>query len=119
MEDVKIINMTQHQINILDESGKCIRIIPSSGGLIRLTTRISDVSELDAIRITKVIYEDPIVFEEGGVVYKGLPKEKEGIYYIVSQLVKTAFGNRMDFLVPNEVVRNQNGEILGCRSLGI
>lgn len=118
MEDVKIINMTQHPINILDESGKCIKIIPTSGGLIRLTSKTADVGKLDGIRITKVIYEDPIIFGLSGEVYKGLLKRQVGVYYIVSQLVKAAFSGREDLLVPNEVVRNQDGAIIGCRSLG-
>lgn len=40
------------------------------------------------------------------------------IYYIVSQLVKSALPDREDLLVPAEVVRDEQGHIIGCRSLG-
>jgi hypothetical protein len=40
-------------------------------------------------------------------------------YYIVSQLVKSALPNRCDLLVPAEVQRDEKGNIIGCRSLGI
>ena len=41
-----------------------------------------------------------------------------GVFYIVSQLVKNALPDRTDLLVPAEVVRDGNGNIIGCKSLG-
>ena len=43
-----------------------------------------------------------------------LPKEKEETYYIVSALVAQAVKNRHDLLVPTHMVRNKEGQILGC-----
>lgn len=40
------------------------------------------------------------------------------VYYIVSQIVKSALPERHDLLVPAEVVRDEMGNILGCKSLG-
>ena len=47
-----------------------------------------------------------------------LPTYANDVFYIVSQLVKGALPARSDLLVPAEVVRDDDGNIVGCRSLG-
>lgn len=42
-----------------------------------------------------------------------------GILLIVSQLVKSACLERYDLVVPAEVVRDNEGKIIGCKSLRI
>ena len=105
---MEIINMTPHSVNILDEENKEITTIPASGKLIRLKSKVVKDGEIKGIPISKTIFGDP----------EGLPESKAGTYYIVSQLVKSACCDRPDLLVPAEVVRNLNGNIIGCRSLG-
>lgn len=101
-------NLTPHDITIYDEIMRVVKVIPSSG-VVRLSSKIVGVANADGIRITKTCYGEP----------EGLPKFKNGTYYIVSQLVKAALPKRKDLLVPAEVVRDENGNVLGCRSLGI
>lgn len=48
----------------------------------------------------------------------GLPEPKTDVWLIVSQLVKSALPDRTDLLVPTDIVRDANGSIIGCRSLG-
>jgi len=101
--------MTPHPITILDESNNIIRSIPSDG-LIRLkTSTVSAGFTVDDVNITKTQFGEP----------QGLPNYELGKFYVVSQLVKNAFPEREDLLVPAEVVRDENGQIIGCRSLGI
>ena len=108
MDIEKIINMTPHPVNILDEENNEIATIPASGKLIRLKSNIVRDGEIGEIPISKTVFGDP----------EGLPERNTGIYYIVSQLVKSACSGRDDLLVPAEVVRNEDGNIIGCRSLG-
>ena len=46
-----------------------------------------------------------------------LPAPQVGVYYIVSRLVMSACPNRQDLLVPNDLVRDEAGRVIGCRSL--
>ena len=104
---IKIKNLTPHPINILDEGGKCLRTFASEGA-IRLATTIIVKSSIAGIPTSKTVFGDP----------EGLPDFKEGQYYIVSQLIKSALPGRVDLLVPAEVMRDETGQIIGCKSLG-
>lgn len=102
-------NLTPHPVHIVDANGNKIRTIESSG-LIRLkATTIPAGVEIDGVKITKTVYGEP----------EGLPEYNKEVFIVVSQLVKTALPLRMDLLVPAEVLRDGQGVILGCQSLGI
>jgi hypothetical protein len=105
----KLINMTPHPINIVDNVGVNIMTIPSSG-LVRLKAHTVDAGfRVDGVKITTTKFGEA----------EGLPDFKDGVFIIVSQLVKTAVQHRTDLLVPAEVLRDANGNIIGCMSLGI
>ena len=102
--------MTPHPVTILDVDKKTVLRTIESSGLIRLQSyTVSAGFTVDGCRITRTEFGKP----------EGLPDEKLGINYIVSQLVKSALPNRSDLLVPAEVVRDEKGNIIGCCSLGI
>ena len=104
-----IINMTPHPVNILDDANNQIMVIPASGSLIRLKASTVDVGwRVDDIKVTTTKFGEP----------EGLPDYEFGTFYIVSQLVKSALPSREDLLVPAEVQRDTNGNIIGCLSLG-
>lgn len=107
-KEVKIINLTPHIVTICREDGTLIQEFESQG-LTRLTQKTIIIGEVNGIPITKT---------EFGEV-EGLPKQKEGIMYIVSRLILTACTDRSDLLVPNELVRDDKGNIIGCKSLAI
>ena len=103
-------NYTPHPIHLLDELGNTIRtFVPE--GLVRLSAKTVELTkQIDGCRIT--------VTEFGEA--EGLPSQEPGTYYIVSQMVKSALSwDRQDLLVPAEVVRDSNGNIIGCRSFGL
>jgi len=103
-----LINLTPHPINICDEAGKVVRVFQSEG-LVRLKAVTVTVGEIDGIHLTRTEFGQP----------EGLPEFSEGKMYIVSQLVKSALPGRKDLLVPSEVVRDEKGNIIGCKALGI
>ncbi len=105
-----LINMTPHAISIVTADGTILKTIPASGGSVRLKTSTVPVGVgVDGVRLSKTVFGEP----------DGLPEQVDGTFIIVSQLVKTALPQRLDLLVPAEVVRDTQGNILGCQSLGI
>ncbi len=105
-----IINKTPHPVNIVNAQNEVIRTFPAclKDKLIRLKADVKQVGEIDGVPVSSTEFGSP----------EGLPKERNDVYYIVSQLVASACFDRMDLLVPAEVVRDENGQIVGCRSLG-
>jgi hypothetical protein len=107
----KIINMTPHAIvlgKMEDSKFHVTKTIVASGETIRLKASTVPLKMIEGIQISKTIFGEPV----------GLPNYAEGVYYIVSQLVKSAFPERLDLLVPAEIQRDENGQIIGCLSLG-
>ena len=104
----KILNFTPHSITICNNAGEIIRVIQSDG-LIRLKAVTVSAGEIDGVNTSKTEFGQP----------EGLPEFKEDTFIIVSQLVKSALPSRTDLLVPAEVVRDEAGKIIGCKSLGI
>ena len=106
---MELINLTPHAIDVMTVDG-IVKTIPASGMVCRLTTSTELVDVIDGVRITKTVFGKP----------EGLPPEKEGTFYIVSQLVKNAIDPKYgaDLLVPAEVLRDKDGKILYCQSLG-
>jgi hypothetical protein len=108
---MEIINKTPHEVVLLDPLGNVILTFPKADSLIRLsstTVRDEPLTVLLNCPISRTVFGNPI----------GLPEQQVGIFYIVSQLVKSALPDRADLLVPAEMVRDENGNIKGCRSLG-
>jgi hypothetical protein len=103
-----IINKTPHDINIVNEKNEFIKTIPKSDSQIRLAVKTQQTEEIEGIKTSVLVFGEP----------EGLPEYKNGVFYIVSQLVKTALPKREDLLVPAEVVRDEKGQIIGCKSLG-
>ncbi|WP_291566899.1 MULTISPECIES: hypothetical protein [unclassified Clostridium] len=103
---MKILNYTPHTVNIIiSESGEIYNFL--SVGNARCIQTTVQVGEINNIPITSTKFGE----------VEGLPQEQEGIYYIVSRLILQALPQRKDLLVPNEVVRDEEGKIIGCKSL--
>lgn len=107
---MKILNLTPHPITILDENGgEKLRILPHPCPPARLSATTERVKEIDGIPFSKTVFGEAT----------DLPEEEEEVYLIVSQLIKSAFPERCDLVVPAEVVRDERGYIAGCKSLGL
>ena len=104
-----VINLTPHPINILDENNKIIKTYPSKG-----------IARVYTIRTSKgfTIEDIPVWTKEFGEV-NNLPMYNFGIFYIVSQIVKSALPLRDDLLVPDDLIRDNVGNIIGCKSFSI
>jgi hypothetical protein len=108
---MKIINLTPHTVNVVSEDGATIATYPCEG-----TARIAQVNmptgEIDGIPTCKVTYGEA----------KGLPAPEEGKAYIVSYITIAMIKERGtrtvdDLYYPTEMVRDDIGNIIGCRYL--
>jgi hypothetical protein len=106
---MSVVNKTPHAVHIVDEDGRVIRTYEKGDSQIRLAVK--------TVRAKPLPDGTPTSITEFGQP-EGLPEFQEGVFYIVSQLVKNALPHRPDLLVPAEVVRDKDGNIVGCRSLG-
>ena len=103
-----IINTTPHNVNICGANNKVINTFLKSDNPIRLNSTSNQIGDVNGIPVNSVAFGSA-----------NLPAFQEGIYYIVSALVKNAFPNRPDLLVPHDVVRDEDGNIIGCRSFSV
>lgn len=104
----KIINMTPHKIVIIKDYEK---IKLESAGTIRLKSNTTYIGELitdkGKIPVTHSILETEV----------DVPERKQGTIYIVSNLVCQAYPKRDDFYIVNETIRDNQGRIVGCKSI--
>ena len=103
---VEIINATPHSVTDV-ETGTAY---PASG----ITVRVREVCTTlpdELQRIPGVTLREHTLLSE----VEGLPDEKEGVFYIVSMLVRQACPGRRDLISPGELVRDDSGQITGCR----
>lgn len=100
------INLTPHQISIVrdDES---VLIVPPSGTVCRVTTTRTPVDTIDGVVIYRTAF--------GKIDY--IPPKIDGTMYIVSALVKAALPSRYDIVSPGDLVRDDGGNVIGCKGL--
>lgn len=102
-----IINKTPYPVHVLSKDLAVIKMFPKSETPIRLSHKVASATPIDGVPTSITTYG-------GGV----LPKYKEGVFYIVSQLGENAAPERSDLLAPADEVRDDDGNIIGCKSLG-
>lgn len=105
---MKIVNLTPHQINFVDDNGVAILTVEPSGTLARVTTATVITGEINGIPTTETRFGE----------VEGLPEKEEGVIFLVSSLVAQRCQDRDDVFIPNESVRDDKGRIIGCKSLG-
>lgn len=106
----KLINLTEHDINIVDRD-KVILTIPPSGRVVRLGVKIKPID-------TKFVNDAVVRITQNEYLGSGFSEQPQnGVYYVVSQLVANSLPEREDLLIPNELVRDKQGKVIGCRSL--
>ncbi len=101
-KDSMIVNATPNQINEL--------ITGKSYSPNHIQIRVKD----DFTEVGVIDQKVPLFNRVLGEV-TGLPKYKYGIYYIVSIMVRDAIPEREDLITVGEIVRDENGVIIGCK----
>lgn len=107
---MRIINLTPHEVKIVDGGNNVVAVFPSDG--------VAWVSQYDVL--VDEINSIPVVKTEFGEVL-GLPEPAEDTVFIVSRItveVARARGlNTDDLLITSGAVRDDQGQIVGCRAL--
>lgn len=101
-----IINLTPHDINVVRESGDVVTF-PPSGQVARIS--------VDQKKVGQICGVDVFTSQRGDVC--DLPDQATDIFLIVSMAIRTAFPDRTDLLSPGTLVRNDQGQPIGCRGL--
>jgi hypothetical protein len=108
MENKKrMMNLTPHPIKIILDEEKVMQF-PSEG-----IARVSEISETIGSLMNGQL---PIVRKKFGDVID-LPAPRDGVGLIVSAMVQSACHHRSDLFVPADFVRDEQGKIVGCKSL--
>lgn len=99
-----IINLTPHEVNLINDDQsfnwpKCDN-----------PPRLTEVQKHDGFA------ESFVIMKKSFGECENLPDQKEGDFLIVSQLVASAFPKRSDLIIPNDMIRDESGRIIGCKS---
>lgn len=106
---MQIINLTPHDINVVKSEDDIITF-PRSGTIARVAQSSTPVDMPSAnVPFTRSSF--------GNVT--DLPAPAHDTYYIVSRMVADAVKDRTDLVVPNGLVRDDGGNIIGCQSLDL
>lgn len=109
MKRYLIENHTPHTLNVLDARGREIAVFPSVGNA-RVT--FADIGEetisVDGKKIA-------VALGRRAVGTTDVPSPVKDTLFVVSSLVKSAFPDRRDLVVPDSLVRDDQGRIIGCR----
>lgn len=103
---LKFINLTPHNIDVYNDKGEKIKTYPKSGKVARIQDDVTIKGEIDGVPVGTITYGKPI----------DLPDPQEGVYYIVSMVVRQALPERKDLISPDTskgAVRDEQGRILG------
>lgn len=110
MNKVEIVNLTRTPLKFLDVEGNLVTIQSSGEARLdiqRVKSRISGFSNGSEIKVNDTQI----------VSYKGLPKEKEGVVFVVPSIVYQAlYHTRKDIYIIDEPFK-QNGAIVHAKSI--
>ena len=103
---MKLINKTPHEIRVLNKDGAVAKIYKPEGTPIRITQSETELGEVDGV---------PFIRKQNEGV-ECLPPIKTGVGYIVSAILQSACPNRTDLYVPARLVRDEKGNVIGCKA---
>lgn len=108
----EICNLTPHAVNLVGDDGNVIRTYEPIG-LARAEQKSVVCGTLDGIELVKTVF---------GKV-EGLSDYQEGVFYIVSAITANAAKaegrTTADLLIVSDAVRNDQGQIIGCRRFAV
>ncbi|HZV49347.1 MAG TPA: hypothetical protein VFD49_06225 [Candidatus Dormibacteraeota bacterium] len=116
--DTVLINLTPHSVDVVDpESGTVVASLPPEPEPARV--------EMERERLGTLVVNGvsiPITRNRMGAP-SSLPEPAPGRYYIVSrafaEAVRANGHPRLDLLVPDDPVRDDEGRITGCRGFAV
>ena len=105
MKMINIVNTTPHIVNIL-RMGEWYTLSPSESP-VRIDEITTVIGSINGVTLVRKGFSEPV----------NLPDPAPDTYYIVSTIVASALPRRADLLVPSDFLRDEQGNILGCKCL--
>lgn len=102
---MKLINLTPHKLTVNNGEGEVTEIAPS-GIVARVAATKNETGCIDGIPVFKTTFGE----------IQDLPEAQEGVIYVASLLVAQA-AKRADVFSPGELLRNEQGQPIGCLGL--
>ena len=112
LKKMNLVNLTGHNLNLLDENNREYLTIPSEG-IIRLQEKIISAGVVaERLNGSSVTINVPLTKKSYGGTE--LPSKKEGVLYIVSLAVAQYAKDlgRNDFVVPSDIQRTEDRKII-------
>ena len=107
MPKIEVINLTPHGVTLFTKTNLSeSRQFPASGTVARCKQTNECNTVINGIRLTETVFGE----------IEDLPDPQENTFYIVSRIIREAAKGRDDLWVPNEIVRNEDNQIIGCLS---
>lgn len=102
-----IVNLTPYALNIYDEKRLLVATLPPERVPARVTVNREQTGRVLGIPLYQTVY---------GKV-ENLPETVPNTIYVVSFMVSNAVPERLDVLSPGELLRDENGQPIGCIGL--
>lgn len=103
---MNIVNLTPHTINIFNTVQEQVLSVPSSGQA-RCAVQEKQTGSIGEVLLFETTFGD----------VDGLPEPQDGTIFIVSLLVRQAMPERKDLYSPGKLLRNEQGQPIGCVGL--
>lgn len=100
---MKLINLTPHAIHLHTANGGVTTYAPS-GTVARVAVQSTPIGKVGGAPLLSSTYGSPV----------DLPAKKDGVWLIVSSLVRSSCATRGDLISPAQLIRNDKGQIVGC-----
>nr|DAU83511.1 MAG TPA: hypothetical protein [Caudoviricetes sp.] len=104
-------NLTPHEVKIFKLNG----VTPDLDVVIEAGEEVARVS-CEYIKVDKKVDGIDLYRTVFGEV-TGLPAYEEGVYLLVSTMVREALPLRSDLVSPGQLLRDDNGNVIGCLGL--
>lgn len=101
------VNLTPHDINVVTDNG--VVTIPCSGKVARCKTISSGCGNIEGIPLFVTRIREVI----------DLPPMTKNVLYIVSTMVREKEYTRNDLVSPSELVRDEKGNVIGCKGFTV
>jgi hypothetical protein len=101
---MRFINLTPHTLNVVDSDDQAVTDIDPSGDVARVDVSRTQVDTVDGVPVYDSTFGD----------VTGLPDPADDTLYVVSGKVLSAV-DRDDVVAPGDLVRDSDGNIIGCR----
>jgi hypothetical protein len=118
MKVFKLVNLTPHDINVVNENGEVLLTVHPSGTVARCSEQVKKLGDTAIDDGKGSFVTMPLIHKTLGKV-TDLPEPQEGTLYITSLAVAKAVPERYDVVVPGEAYRDKSGRIVGTIALAV